>query len=66
MLDVEDDEGLQRIGLGCADVLLAVSDLSQRGAEFIQSRSIQTDGRGALTKTWMGGVSFELVHNLRG
>jgi 4-hydroxyphenylpyruvate dioxygenase len=66
VLDVEDDEGLQRIGLGCADVLQAVAELRQRGAEFIESRSVQTDGRGALTKTWMGGASFELVHNPRG
>ncbi len=66
VLDVEDDEGLQRIGLGCADVLQAVAELSQRGAEFIESGSVHTEGRGALTKTWMGGVSFELVHNQRG
>lgn len=66
VLDVEDDEGLQRIGLGSPDVRQAVAQLRQRGAEFVESRGVQTDDRGALTKTWMGGVSFELVHNQRG
>lgn len=64
VLDIEDDECLQRIGLGTTDVLKAVTELSQRGAEFFESHSIQTGGRGALTKTWMGSLSFELVHNL--
>ena len=27
---------------------------------------VHTEGRGALTKTWLGGVSFELVHDERG
>ncbi len=66
VLDVEDDEGLQRIGLGSADVLATVSELGKRGVEFVESRSVHPEGRGALTKTWMGSVSFELVHNRRG
>jgi 4-hydroxyphenylpyruvate dioxygenase len=63
VLDVEGDEGLQRIGLGAADVLGAVAELSRRGVEFVESRGVHTEGRGALTKTWLGSVSFELVHN---
>ncbi len=63
VLDVEDDEALQRIGLGTADVLATVAQLAQRGVEFVESRGVHTEDRGALTKTWMGGVSFELVHN---
>lgn len=66
VLDVEDDEGLQRVGLGSADVLATVSELGKRGVEFVESRSVHTEDRGALTRTWMGGVSFELVHNQRG
>jgi len=66
VLDVEDDEGLQRIGLGSADVLATVAELTQRGVEFVASRSVQTSERGALTKTWLGSVSFEIVHDLRG
>jgi 4-hydroxyphenylpyruvate dioxygenase len=66
VLDVEDDEGLQRIGLGSADVLATVAELSQRGVEFVASQSVQTSARGALSKTWLGGVSFEIVHDERG
>ncbi|ABM36969.1 4-hydroxyphenylpyruvate dioxygenase [Polaromonas naphthalenivorans] len=65
VLEVESNEGLQRIGLGCPDVLAAVAELGKRGVEFVESRGVHTEDRGALTKTWMGSVSFELVHNLR-
>ena len=65
VLDVEGDEGLQRIGLGCADVLQAVAELGQRGVEFVESRGVHSEDRGALTKTWLGSVSFELVHDQR-
>ena len=65
VLDLEDDEGLHRIGLGSADVLATVAELSQRGMEFVESASVRTDARGALTKTVLGSVSFEIVHDLR-
>jgi len=65
LLDVEGEEQLQRVGLGTADVLATVAELSRRGVEFVQSKSVQTDSRGALSKTWLGGVSFELVHDAR-
>lgn len=65
VLEVESNEGLQRIGLGCPDVLAAVAELGKRGVEFVESRGVHTEDRGALTKTWMGSVSFELVHNTR-
>lgn len=66
VLDVEDDEGLQRVGLGSANVLATVAELGTRGVEFVASKSVQTSERGALTKTWLGGVSFEIVHDVRG
>nr|MBP8087563.1 4-hydroxyphenylpyruvate dioxygenase [Polaromonas sp.] len=66
VLDVEDDECLQRIGLGTTDVLATVAELGLRGVEFVQSRGVQTKDRGALTRTWLQGVSFELVHDDRG
>ena len=66
VLDVEDDEGLHRIGLGSADVLATVTELSQRGVEFIESASVRSGARGALTKTLLGSVSFEIVHNQPG
>ncbi|MES2978517.1 MAG: 4-hydroxyphenylpyruvate dioxygenase [Pseudomonadota bacterium] len=65
VLDVEDDEALQRIGLGTRDVLTTVAELGKRGVEFVQSRGVQTEDRGALTRTWLGSVSFELVHDDR-
>lgn len=65
VLDVEDDEQLQRIGLGTADVLATVAELSRRGVEFVQSKAVQSEARGAITRTWLGSVSFELVHDDR-
>ncbi|WP_341902777.1 4-hydroxyphenylpyruvate dioxygenase [Polaromonas sp. YR568] len=65
VLDVEGDELLHRIGLGCPDVLASAALLRQRGVEFVESRGVHTEDRGALTRTWMGSVSFELVHDDR-
>lgn len=65
VLDVEDDESLHRIGLGSADVLATVAELNRRGVEFVSSRSLQTSERGALTRTSLGSVSFEIVHDPR-
>ena len=62
VLDVEDDECLQRIGLGTPDVLATVAELRGRGVEFVESKGVHTEGRGALTRTYMNGVMFELVH----
>ena len=63
--DAEGDESLQRIGLGAADVPAAVKALRARGVEFIESSDLHTGTRGALTKSWLGGVMFELVHDDR-
>lgn len=65
VLDVEDDECLQRIGLGTPDVPAAVEALRARGVEFVRSGAAPLDQRGALTRSMMGGVTFELVHNAR-
>ena len=65
VLDVEDDEALQRVGLGTADVLATVDELGKRGVEFVESRGVHTADRGALTRSWLGGASFELVHDAR-
>ena len=65
VLDIEGNEALQRLGLGTADVLYAVSELGRRGVEFVESSGVHTEGRGALTRTWLGSVSFELVHDDR-
>ncbi len=65
LLDLEGDEQLQRIGLGTANVMATVAELSKRGVEFVQSKAVHSEDRGALTRTWLGGVSFELVHDER-
>jgi 4-hydroxyphenylpyruvate dioxygenase len=65
VLDVEDDECFQRMGLGTPDVLATVAELRQRGVEFVESKGVQTELRGALTRTRLGTVMFELVHDER-
>lgn len=65
VLDVEDDERMQRLGLGTPDVLATVAELQQRGLAFVESSGVHSDKRGALTQTYMGGVMFELVHDVR-
>ncbi len=65
VLDVEDDECLQRIGLGTPDVPATVAELRKRGVEFVEAKSAQAEARGALTRSYMGGVMFELVHDKR-
>jgi len=66
VLDVEDDECLQRIGLGCPDVLAAVDALRSQGVAFVESEHVHPEARGALTRTQLGSVSFEIVHDDRG
>ncbi|MBU3740274.1 MAG: 4-hydroxyphenylpyruvate dioxygenase [Rhodoferax sp.] len=55
-------ESLRRIGLGVADVHAAVQTLKERGVEFVESTRLHPADRGALTRTSLGSVSFELVH----
>jgi 4-hydroxyphenylpyruvate dioxygenase len=62
-VDIEGEETLQRMGLGAADVPAAVAALRQRGVEFVESTGVHVEQRGALTKSWLGGVMFELVHD---
>ena len=56
-------ERLQRIGLGVPDVLAAVRALRERGVEFVETEQTHTEARGAITKTYLGSVVFELVHS---
>ena len=63
MVDVtESTECLQRLGLGVPDVHAAVTLLKARGVEFVESARLHPEDRGALTRTVLGSVSFELVH----
>lgn len=65
VLEVEDNERFQRIGLGTPDVLATVSELRGRGVAFVESGKVHSETKGALTQTSLGTVSFELVHDVR-
>ena len=56
-------EKLQRIGLGVPDVLAAVRALRALGMEFVETQAAHTESRGAITKTYLGSVVFELVQS---
>jgi 4-hydroxyphenylpyruvate dioxygenase len=60
---LDGEERLQRIGLGVPDVLAAVNALRKLGIEFVETAAAHTEQRGAITKTYLGGVVFELVHS---
>ena len=62
ILDLEGDESLQRVAFGTPNVLAAVATLSAGGQAFVESGAVHTDARGAITRTALGGVAFELVH----
>ena len=63
---MDDTECFQRVALGTADVLATVAELRTRGVSFVESGRVHSEDRGALTQTRLGGVSFELVHHVRG
>ncbi|MDO8774809.1 MAG: 4-hydroxyphenylpyruvate dioxygenase [Burkholderiaceae bacterium] len=65
VLDVKDDECLQRMGLGTPDVAATVAQLRLAGVEFVGSKEAGAEHKGALTRTQMGNVTFELVHDDR-
>jgi 4-hydroxyphenylpyruvate dioxygenase len=56
-------EDLLRIGLGTSDVEATTLLLRERGVDFVQLDPIRPSEKGALTKLYLGGVSFELVHS---
>jgi 4-hydroxyphenylpyruvate dioxygenase len=60
---MDNSERLQRIGLGVPDVLAAVRALRALGMEFVETEAAHTERRGAITKTYLGGVVFELVYS---
>jgi len=59
------EEQLLRVGIGVPDVAAAVQALQERGIVFIDRDPAQADGKGALTRLYKGGVSFELVVSAR-
>ena len=65
VLDVKDDECLQRMGLGTPNVATTVDLLLKAGVEFLVSKDPDDKNKGALTRTQMGSLTFELVHDDR-
>jgi 4-hydroxyphenylpyruvate dioxygenase len=63
IVEAEPTEMLQRVGLGTPDVLATVAALKEHGVEFVESQGVHSETRGALTKSVLGGVMFELVHH---
>jgi 4-hydroxyphenylpyruvate dioxygenase len=61
LVSVEEDERFQRLAFSTPSVFEAVKAFRSLGVEFIESPTVHTEDSGALTKTWLGGVSFELV-----
>ena len=67
VLALEEEERFQRMALGCEDVPAATALLGQRGVEFAAMQGAKDasgdapSSAGALTRTWLSGVSFELV-----
>ena len=60
--DIVWDEGLIRIGLGAPDIIGLTAKLSARGLDFIDRGAIKPSDKGAVSHTYLGGVTIELVH----
>ncbi len=58
-------ERFHRIGLGTPDVAATVASWSARGVEFVDSGNAAVTAQGAITRTLLETVSFELVHDAR-
>ncbi len=52
-------EKLARVGFGSNDIPALVKQLTDRGVRFVESDSVHTSDRGAVT--YLGGTSFEFV-----
>jgi len=62
----DEQEQFDRIGLGTADVPAAMEVLRGNGVEFVEWPHLQETGRGALTRSYLQSVKFELVKHQRG
>ena len=58
-----EDERLHRVALGTPEVATAVQTLAARGVEFVGVPDPAAAARGALTRTWLDGLMFELVRH---
>ena len=61
--DLDDGvERLHRVAFGAPDIPAAAAALRSRGVTFVETRHLSVQPRGALTRTWLESVMFELVH----
>ena len=65
IVDAEGREWIARIGLGTPDPRACVALLRERGVQFTETPHVQSDDRGAVTRTQLGSVVFELVRDDR-
>ena len=63
ILDAKGTEWIARIGLGTPDPRACATLLRERGMQFAETPNVHTDERGALTRTQLGSVVFELVRD---
>jgi 4-hydroxyphenylpyruvate dioxygenase len=61
--DIVWDEGLIRVGLGSPDVMALVKTLENKGLAFVDVGAVKPSAKGALSHTYLGGVTVELVHH---
>ncbi len=61
--DIVWDEGLIRLGLGSPDVLRLSQTLQSKGLRFVDVGAVKPSAKGALSHTYLGGVTIELVHS---
>jgi 4-hydroxyphenylpyruvate dioxygenase len=63
IVDAKGTEWIARIGLGTPDPRACVAALRERGMAFSETPHVHSDERGALTRTQLGSVVFELVRD---
>lgn len=61
--DIVWEEGLIRVGLGSPDVLALTKTLQGKGLAFVDVGAVKPSDKGALSHTYLGGVTIELVHS---
>lgn len=59
--DIVWEEGLIRLGLGCTDVPALTAALQARGVAFVDVGAVRPSDHGAVSHTYLGGVTIELV-----
>jgi 4-hydroxyphenylpyruvate dioxygenase len=61
--DIVWDEGLIRLALGTPDVLALTKTLQTKGVAFVDVGAVKPSAKGALSHTYLGGVTIEIVNS---